>query len=619
MKITPVNHHLLNFNKYNCRFQFKKETELSAKPLVFTVGKYYPFLGVKKNFSYKPIASLKPIKEFIGNYDDLDKFSELYAKKINSNLLIPTEDDIENLVLRIQVKTKASKNQIRNVLYNLTCFSSYRSFDELSKAAKENDIGRFGLNDGSENNMVMDSITNAAVEYLAANKHFCELKGNKIGIILDSATLTSLENIKNSDNKNEKSLYTKFLSKISNDEIVFFNIKGWDIKTKSDGYKNANFLSGSGYLEDVAIDVIKQLQLGSKEDSIYYSDFKERLNNLAEDKKINIVDIQIPNKSVISNSDILDNLNPKGVTAKDIKTMVLSYLFYKEPTIYNKKVRTALLKYLDEQTMVYSADKLALTLKNMAKKIEKYLKEENISKEEIYLIPKFNKSFSLIGAMYQQINNINPLNIKYTDCLEQEDSDSDSDLKNSKGPKVILDDISASGTTEKDAVLEIKKKIDSGGTIIYAPVVLCKSSQLSAREKDTTPDKYCYETYLKDMGAINSIIESEKANAKNYSKLDNITLEEEIGKDSKLLNSDECKILLEIVNMGYKGAGACVVFPHMIPDNSSDICALLFKNLLYKNNGSTNKPIFTHFSNYELSVYRKIQQMANELTLSARV
>ena len=42
-------------------------------------------------------------------------------------------------------------------------------------------------------------------------------------------------------------------------------LRGWDIKTKFNGYKNANFLSGSGYLENLAVEVIKRIQDGEKQ------------------------------------------------------------------------------------------------------------------------------------------------------------------------------------------------------------------------------------------------------------------------------------------------------------------------------------------------------------------
>lgn len=541
--------------------------------------KYSPY----KEYSYNPIASVKPIEDLVGNYDNLDKFSELYAKKVNSNLLIPTEEDIEDLVLRIQKATNAKPELIRNVLYNLTFFGSYKSFDVFENLVNDLNIGEFGITDVADKNPITyDVSSNSAIEYLINSKEFIRYKGDKTGYILDNNSLLQLENYKNSSDKKDRKIFDQFLFDVENNRVIFFNIKGWDIKTKFNGYKNANFLSGSGYLENLAVEVIKRIQDGEKPNSIYYSDFKERLSNILDEIKPKIVDVDIKNEN-ITNKDILKNISSKAIDKEQVKKYIENFIRIKQKNYSEKRVQEAILKYLDEQTIVYSIDSLSAALKNLACDIQKNLAAKGYDKDEIaYIIPECLKSFSIITAMYAQINGVDPKNINSLYRIPN---------KNLKKAKVILDDVSASGATEGKACYEYKINYGTKNVpLIYAPTVMCNRSENSKdRPYSSYPDSFFCDKYVYDLAKSSELAEMIKVSYNNDIAEKHEDDLKKYAKNYKVLNSEDLKILNDVLYKGYVSNGLCVMFPYMIPDNASDLASLLLGDLLYINNDKTNK------------------------------
>ena len=96
MKITSSNY-FIKQNYSNIASPLK-----SGKINDFNYGKYYSVFSDKKispiyfkanfpvfkkeniDFQYSPISSKSPNFNLVGSYDDLDKFSELFADKLNS-------------------------------------------------------------------------------------------------------------------------------------------------------------------------------------------------------------------------------------------------------------------------------------------------------------------------------------------------------------------------------------------------------------------------------------------------------------------------------------------------------------------------------------------------------
>lgn len=623
MKISALsyNYNIKSIRVKNLNPTIKQPELNSNKTVLSFVGLHYPNINFNNSYQYKQISSSKTTENLSGHYDNLDKFCEIFVNKINSNLLAPNEKDIETLILRIQNKTNADAETIRSVLYNLTAFSSINSFLSIFKIIKEYNIYGFGLG----NILFMESPTNAGVNYLALKRPSDEIEGENTAIILDDKTLSSLEYIKKSNYLNYKSALSTIIEKIKCKSIVFFNIKGWDIKTAFNGYKSANMLTGSGYLEDLAVEVIKNLKNGKSEDEIYYSDFKKRLYALFEDEikegKICEKDIKIvqfsrddKQKNEITNTDILNNLMPKTVSKEYIKAIIKSFILHNKNMKYkDSQTRGAILKYLDEQTRVYSIESISKALKQINQEIEKKLSIIGYSKDDIvYIIPEEGKSFGLITAIYAQINDIKPSNINYIASISPE---------NFSKAKVVLDDLSASGFTEGYVIEDIRKSFrNSKAPIIYAPLVLCNEALNGLKNQNSKPDFHKYDIFINDMGHVFKLAEKRDNidTLKGKNKLNNEIKQE--ADNFEALSYEDFEILHNKLFKGFGKIGLSVVFPYVIPDNCSDLTSLLFEDLLFINNSNTNKPfnLICGEKEEQLTKYQNIRKYAKSLISSGK-
>ena len=103
-----------------------------------TVKNYFiPFFG-SCNYSYKPITSKKPNFDVLNcDYSSLKEFPELFAKKINSQLMTIEQKDIDSLIQRLKISTGADEDLIIKVLDGLTQFSNYDSIDFLQSVCEK--------------------------------------------------------------------------------------------------------------------------------------------------------------------------------------------------------------------------------------------------------------------------------------------------------------------------------------------------------------------------------------------------------------------------------------------------------------------------------------------------
>ena len=96
-----------------------------------------PFLS-SSNYKYKAISSKVQNYSLTGcQYENTDEFAELYVNKLNSQLLTIEKKDVENLINRIKLKTKAPDSLIKEVLYNLTVLSGYSAINYFGALAKK--------------------------------------------------------------------------------------------------------------------------------------------------------------------------------------------------------------------------------------------------------------------------------------------------------------------------------------------------------------------------------------------------------------------------------------------------------------------------------------------------
>lgn len=580
--------------------QMQTERFIKISPALFQA--YYSINPIV-NYTYKPISPLRPDFEILNcEYEDIDEFSELFAEKINSQLMTPTKKDIENLIKRIKIKTNADEKTIKEVLYELTQFSSYNSLSSIEKMAKNEDTLIFGLDFKKIHSKPIDFSTNACLNYLGNSKHQFNLKGSfNHGFILDEYSIKQLEKFKNSTSS-ENNVYNEFVESLKREDIGrtrIFNIKGWDIKCSDGKYRSANMFQGSGYLEDLAVDILKRISKGETLDDILYSDFDERLKELLKDD-IDTYDLEIIHHSgkklnrEINSSDILKNLSPKKVTKERIQD-VLEYFVDKtlDSETHKKEEKFAIFsKYLDEQSIVYSIDSMCFELIKLHEKIKNKAKKEGIQEDKITLhVNETQNSHVLMTHMYAKANGIDFDNISCRPNILYEVEDAP---ENEKNVAVILDDISASGDTQSNdwnALLRQRKYVKNPNPIYLATLI---NTLFALKSMSGNIDDECLISNhtVKDFGFSDPLekiydIKNNPKYAETFKKAYEIYCQENF----ELISPEDFAFLYESLIKGYKNNSLSCIFPYMIPDNCSDLSAVLFDNLLHKSNAQSNKPL----------------------------
>ena len=491
---------------------------------------------IQHTFIHRPISSKIPNYEPLNcDYNNLDEFSERFSEKINSQLMTIDKKDVESLINKIQYRTKADLQIIKNVLYKLTIVSSNHMLYMLSGASKKFDGGYFDLSALASSEKDKDYSLNAALSYLAQNKKMIKNSEplNKFIFILDDIFLKQLEKA-----KTENTTFYKNLMNLAKDKkLILINIPGWDIKCSDNKYRSANFLLGNSMLEDLACDVIKRVQKGENADDIIKSDLDKRAYNIFENKDIIKLCVFNNNENATVN-DILENLNNCELSKNKIQKEIQ---WAKNKKFLPEHLKETLFKYLDEASIVYSNDSMAQELIKLHKKIS--LKYGN---DVYYIIPEFNKSYGYITSIFVKLNEID------TEKMQKQKS------KNI----FVLDDITASGQSMTTVAQEQK-------TSVNFAYILASPSALNFDWTDKKPKN------------INDIIYNKKLKCakKDYTN------------DYKLVRKNEIEQLAEVFKYSLDDLNISCAFPHNIPDNINIISANIFNRLLMSNTKNANKAI----------------------------
>ena len=158
--------------------------------------------------------------------------------------------------------------------------------------------------------------------------------------------------------------------------------------------------------------------------------------------------------------------------------------------------------------------------------------------------------------------------------------------------------------------------------IIYSAVNVCSQAENNdERTADSRPHQYFFDKYQNDMSKINKIIGVQKMHKNQIGfEPDEKELKELISKNYKILNYEDCLRLNNLLFKGFNSSALCTAFPYMIPDNDSDLSALLFDKLLRYKNPSTNKPKGLLLNNkrkdyeYDSEKFKKIIKQLESVT-----
>ncbi|MBR6299171.1 MAG: hypothetical protein IKR34_07970 [Candidatus Gastranaerophilales bacterium] len=532
------------------KLQNKSENKISAP--VLNPSYIVPFMG--DNYSYKRISRLEPnFSPLYCDYSNPVEFSNAFAEKIDSQMLSVDEKDIENLVMRIKIKTGADEGLIREFLYRLTEFSSYDTINIFQDIAQKYSTNTFGITmeKGSTEN---DYSLNSALNYLSSNKQMIDIENptSRRIIVLDDIFLKQLEESKKGDRK----FYDNFMSDLESGNLVILNLEGWDVECADKNYRSANFFCGTGYLEDMTIDCLKRFKNGEDINKILYGNFEERLKNITgKDVKV----IKIKNRNIQGKKqykDILQNIKRPSLTPLEIQTAIRNHIRIISKKSMKEELNNiahleSFCKYLDSSTVIYSSDSLGEELANLKKQIDK--KYGNNHK---YMVLANNKSFGYMTAIYAKINNIDPKDIATLGYIGKNRIKDDTTY-------IALDDITASGDTIYRYIIDSQiLKIEQNIDLIFA-TILASENSINRIKKSMYQPRIIYAKKLKNL-------------------LANLN-------DDELLKQKDKIFISKRVGTGWRQSDLSCIFPHIIPDNTTKLSGRLFRKLLIKNTHKSNK------------------------------
>lgn len=533
----------MNIQKLNIKYQYN-----------------YPQMAVKTNDCQDKHANLKNINElpnayapilFKSNkvtksqttiYDNIDTFSAYFEKKLQKMLNVTTEKDIDIMVNEIEKTTKADKKTILEVMGRVAQFSSYSQIRNLGKELEDLQISDIS----TTSNTI--SLTNA-MKYIGVEKsQFFEdgMDNNFIsnwnkGFILDDYGLKELQRLKKAGKLND------FLRK---NELIM--IDGWNIPFNED-FRSQGILDKSASLKDLTATIIQKMEKEKISlDEALNNDFIDKVENiLGESPQIHI----IKNKNIKSKTskDIADMLKPVMPDKEQIKKTIEAVHKAKlgNSSNQNKELSmSALLKYFDTMTNVYSAENVANAVKQQYKNIEEIVKKQNKTMDDVvYIIPDKNKSYEAICYQYAKNNNVDTNKFIYADT-SQKVKDIDNKIV------VVLDDMTCTGAS-----------------------LLGQSFKYKDFIKNNPDNKIIFSTIISTQGAIDGIKETNINENRNdivtackitdYSDFEKVLTERE-----KIIYYKKLKFYEE--GMG----GTAIAFPYMAPDNNTDNSSVFIDNFL---------------------------------------
>ena len=472
------------------------------------------------------------------------------------------------------------------------------SISNIEKFCNKNLINQVYKISGLSANSIFSYLSNNSKGFL--NLHCMgENRDKKTVIFVDREAVNLLKKEKDANSI----LYDNIKANIKNGYIKLAVLDGWEAKTP-DGLKSLNFAGGCEDLASAAVAVAKEQKRGKNP---FTDDIIEDLKSVfGKNTKIDIIKNECKNPD---EKDIVKRLNPKTISKEEIKKALngISKFAYEIsgiiPSLYSKKIskivhedcrkstkevvsknlkqvlsaqnsandvflseiQSALIKTLYPVVEVYSPRRLAEGLKLLHKNIEEKLKKMGKTIDDaVFVVPNTQKSFGLITYKYIKVNNIKNPVIVYPNFKDAKVSP---DLKKNK-VFIFLDDYSGSGQsfTHKDLPYGKIKGNNLENPIIFAAAAYTDKAKTRIEKEfkiASTVMARKSEDYFIGGYKIDDMI--------NYIKL----LPKKVR--TVILRSNKC---------GFEENMSAIMFPHVIPDNCTDLAGFLLKPLLKSDNAN---------------------------------
>ena len=485
---------------------------------------------------------------------DIDSLVENIYSKIAKNICKFGEKDLDRITTHLVNEVpNTDKREVLTVIQKITQFANYSSINPLAKKLKDLNIGIIGSY----------GELGPIFQYFHKYKNLLELSDASVQ---NGAFLVTKNDIQNPE-------YISFLKKVKDspdiDRIKFINLEGWS--------SGVNLLGDDTKLEKSAKRVLLNAKkLIAKNPDLTFDEAVSRVLNESLNTKFKELGLELTTISFdkpISKNTILEQMQPlassKNIVASTIETVAKSFTNSKQDF---KDLSKAIAMYYDETINVYSKQKIIESLKLLDDKINEFLTQKNLSREDLYFItPQLEgqrKSFDVINKMYQDLFNVpDSRMLKIKDLSELYDYSDNSTF-------VILDDIVGSGESMVQ-VGEYDISADAylrGKHILFAPITASEKGINYIKDviSDMNRENNDFVITLKD-----NIINSQSTKLKSLNDYFNST---EYGKNA-------------YGQEGYEMASQCTVFPYMSPDNNSELSTYLTSFFLPNLGGLKNQTI----------------------------
>ena len=533
-----------NFNTYN--FKYPSQNLVFNKQDIKTPAKKSSYMSVPAE-TLKAYSFGVSVKKRDDLYSDTKKFAEYFEQKLQKQLMVKSEQDIQNIIDNTVKTTGVDDKLVCKVMSRIVQFSDFSRLDDL-----ENSIRNLTY-DSFENRAYRTLTSSSCLKYLNKKEQFMNRQKGQFRYetplrVIDYAFLEQIKNINTSEN------ILRDYKNVMSDAAI---IDGWN--TKIDGKNMAYTMFGHEYdLETITISIINEMQkTGKSLDEVLNGDIiKECKQIFGEDFEPEVIcPFDIPE---LSAKGIAKLMKPKMPTKEQIEAFVNVVAKYAPVSDGDEDtIKKLICKYLDVTFEAYSSERMNVELKDMYKIIENKVNSLGKTMDDVvYIVPQRHKSFSLISHQYAVANNI-PF-----DRFIEDDGGTHYIQRGVVKPTekgkvyVILDDVVASGESciyTQFEYLNFLNRIqkDDNTNILFA-------SLHSSREGK----RY-----------INSFIETEQRQGKDFFISKQFRDWDKNLKDN--FNSYEIKLLEDITaGKGFNAVGTSVTFPACVTDSDTRLSAL---------------------------------------------
>ena len=449
----------------------------------------------------------------------IENHVENINKSLENKLHIFSEKELDTAIQNIQKDMPDIKEiEILSIMQRLTQFSNYSSLEGISKELLAENIGSIKTNEG----------LNSFFNYFAHSKELFPLSKKESA---KNAILVTKNDIKT-------------LTKTTNpNENIYINLEGW-----TDGI---NLFTDDKKLEQKTREVLQKAKIiQQRQPDLTLDDAVSQVLNAKIEKVANQEGIEIKTIRIDApptKDAVLNQMKPIMPTKNLIKSTIetVAGCFSTSEKEYSN-LCDDIAKYYEQNLNVYSKQSIIENLKTLNNKINTYLKENNLPKENLYYIMDANPwkqtSFELINKMNQELFNIPEDKIAKLTTIRRINEY----LPNSTF--VILDDVLGSGDSmmKKADYMFLANKVDKDKHVIFAPITANESG----------------------IEYLNNFINIIKRH--NVDTIIPVNTQKPIN-----LNSSSELFNVTIGDKGHQQQCMSTVFPYMAPDNNSALSSYI--------------------------------------------